>query len=161
MKTTGKPSHDSLSSALYRKLRMSQVWGKSATHSTVTSGIPTVVYILLHEKRYVIPQFFPNLFMSTLLMEFKTLTVVVSACWYRVICHSQCNAGERILSIVISILSAIQQRPVNRDSFTWNLPKPNAFTACVTVNVSGGRKYILHLTQTVQAQYCCLCYKLQ
>ena len=63
-------------------------------------------------------------------------TVVVSACWYLEIPQSQCKDGLRILSIVISILSTIQQRPVNRDNFTWNFPKPNALIACTTVKVS-------------------------
>lgn len=41
-----------------------------------------------------------------------------------------------MLKIVISIESVIQQRPVNKESFAWNFPNPNALTAWVTVNVS-------------------------
>lgn len=41
-----------------------------------------------------------------------------------------------MLNIVISILSTIQQRPVNKDNLTWNFPNPNAFIAWTTVNVS-------------------------
>ena len=74
-------------------------------------------------------------------------TVVVSACWYLVICQSQCSAGDSMLSIVISMLSAIQHSPVNSDNFTWNLPNPNALTACVTVKVSE-KKNQLHLLNT-------------
>uniref|UniRef100_A0A182IS90 Uncharacterized protein n=1 Tax=Anopheles atroparvus TaxID=41427 RepID=A0A182IS90_ANOAO len=40
--------------------------------------------------------------------------------------------------MVISIESAIQHSPTQRDSFTWNQPNPSAFTACVTVYVSSG-----------------------
>ena len=38
------------------------------------------------------------------------------------------------------MLSAIQHRPVNIESFTWNLPKPKAFTACDTVYDSANIK---------------------
>lgn len=41
-----------------------------------------------------------------------------------------------MLKMVISIESAIQHRPVKRDSLAWNLPKPNVFMACRTVNAS-------------------------
>lgn len=69
------------------------------------------------------------------IMPKKTM-VVVSACWYRVMPQSQCSAGPSTLNMVISIESAIQQSPTHSESFTWNQPKPNAFTACVTVYVS-------------------------
>lgn len=70
------------------------------------------------------------------------LTVVTSACWYRDILHSQCKARDKILKIVISILSAIQQSPVNKDSLAWNLPNPKALTAWETVNVSANLEYL-------------------
>lgn len=67
----------------------------------------------------------------------RNTMVVVNACWYLVMCQSQCRAGPRTLRMVISIESAIQQSPTHSDSFIWNQPNPNAFTACVTVYVSG------------------------
>lgn len=48
-----------------------------------------------------------------------------------------------MLNIVISILSTIQQRPVNKDNLTWNFPNPNAFIAWTTVNVSVNKFIIL------------------
>ena len=66
----------------------------------------------------------------------EKFTVVANACWYLDMCQSQCNAKDKILKIVISILSAIQHNPVNKESLAWNFPNPNAFTACDTVKVS-------------------------
>lgn len=57
--------------------------------------------------------------------------------------HSQCSAGDSMLSIVISIESAIQHSPVHRDNLTWNQPNPSAFTACVTVKVS--ENFVIYL----------------
>lgn len=64
------------------------------------------------------------------------LTVVARACWKSVICHSYCKVGDKMLNMVVSMLSAIQQSPVNSDNFTWNLPNPKASTAWATVYVS-------------------------
>lgn len=68
----------------------------------------------------------------------RNTTVVTSACWYLEMPQSQCRAGPSTLRIVISIESLIQQRPTQRDNLTWNQPNPSAFTAWVTVKVSGG-----------------------
>lgn len=81
----------------------------------------------------------------------KNTTVVVSACWYREMPQSQCKAGPSTLSIVISMESAIQQRPTHSDNFTWNQPNPRAFTACVTVNVSVRKK-------VCSCFWCCCCW---
>lgn len=70
-------------------------------------------------------------------------TVVVKACWYLVIPQSQCKDGLKMLNIVISILSTIQQRPVNKDNLTWNFPNPNALIAWTTVNVSANENFTI------------------
>lgn len=61
---------------------------------------------------------------------------------YLEICQWQCKAGDKMDKIVISMLSAIQHNPVHSDNLTWNHPKPNAFTACVTVNVSASLRHL-------------------
>lgn len=45
----------------------------------------------------------------------KNTTVVMKACFHSDICQLHCMAGERMERIIISMLSAIQQRPVMRD----------------------------------------------
>ena len=67
----------------------------------------------------------------------KTM-VVRKACRYWLIPHSQCKARGRMERIIISMLSAIQQRPTTKLSTIWNLPKPMLLMAWVTVKVSSG-----------------------
>jgi len=43
--------------------------------------------------------------------------------------QSHLSAGDIIDKIIISMESAIQERPVTRDSLTWKGPKPVALTA--------------------------------
>ena len=71
------------------------------------------------------------------IMPMKTI-VVSKACLYWLTPHSQCNAGDKMLKIMTSMESAIQQRPVTKLKMIWNLPNPNELTACVTVNESSG-----------------------
>ena len=68
----------------------------------------------------------------------KKTTVVKKACLYWLTPHSQCKAGDKMLKIMTSMESAIQQRPVTKLRIIWNFPNPNALTACVTVNESSG-----------------------
>lgn len=56
-------------------------------------------------------------------------TVVIRACFQSGSLQSHFNAGDIIDNIIISMESAIQERPVMRDSLTWKRPKPVAFTA--------------------------------
>ena len=65
-------------------------------------------------------------------------TVVRKACLYWLTPHSQCRAGDKILRIITSMESAIQQRPVTKLRMIWNLPKPRALTAWETVKESSG-----------------------
>ena len=68
----------------------------------------------------------------------KKTTVVKKACLYWLTPHSQCKAGDKILKIMISMESAIQQRPVTKLRMIWNFPNPRALTAWVTVKESSG-----------------------
>ena len=68
----------------------------------------------------------------------KKTTVVKKACLYWLTPHSQCKAGDKMLKIITSMESAIQQRPVTKLRMIWNFPNPSALTAWVTVNESSG-----------------------
>ena len=46
--------------------------------------------------------------------------------------------GDKMLRIITSMESAIQQRPVTKLRMIWNLPKPRALTAWETVKESSG-----------------------
>ena len=87
--------------------------------------------------------FLPNLSeilpqkVELIIMPMKTM-VVRKACRYWLIPHSQWRARGRMERIIISMLSAIQQRPTTKLSTIWNLPKPMLLMAWVTVKVSSG-----------------------
>ena len=59
----------------------------------------------------------------------RELTVVMRACFQSGNRQSHLSAGDIIDKIIISMESAIQERPVTRDSLTWKGPKPVALTA--------------------------------
>ena len=117
-------------------------------HTTVCNNRLSTFLILLNPQSLWLNKKFRNPYLPYLsdtwpqnaelnIIPMKT-TVVRKACLYWLTPHSQCRAGDKILRIITSMESAIQQRPVTKLRMIWNLPKPRALTAWETVKESSG-----------------------